>query len=109
MPNYKYKCISCAHTETMFLKMSTDPKKRFDCKECDGEQSMTRRISKPAGHKGFKVWAGDWYKKTYGRDLGEGAHERASRIAEHRREVKRLRKDHGINLKEKAEDKNKED
>lgn len=108
MPNYKYKCTSCGHIEVMFLKISTSPGKHFDCTNCESKETMTRRISKPAGHQGLKVWAGDWFKKTYGHDMGEAAAKKASVLDEHRKEVRELRKDYGINLKEKAEHKKKD-
>jgi hypothetical protein len=62
-----------------------------------------RRIiaSKPAVH-GFKVWAGDWFKKTYGHDLNEGAERKAKERLEYEKELDSLKKDHGITITHKS-------
>ena len=67
MPGYSYKCGKCKHIVKLPLPMGTDPKKRFAC-QCG--YLMKRIITPGASFKGFKVFAGDWVRKTYGYDIG---------------------------------------
>ena len=69
MPNYVYKCKSCENKITITLPISTDPKLRFPCVECGCESK--RIIVSGAQWKGFKTFAGDWFKKTYGFDMAD--------------------------------------
>jgi len=72
MPNYKYKCTECLESMLIDLPMSFDPKQKFSCSMCLGE--MTRRIiTSVFPEKVGKVFAGDWFKKTYGSELGGDA------------------------------------
>jgi hypothetical protein len=48
-----------------------------------------------------RVWAGDWFKKTYGHDLTESAHERVKARKEYDREHAKL-KEEGINITHKS-------
>lgn len=73
MPKYTYKCPRCEDTFEVTLPMSADPKKLLNY---PGHKNMClglfKRIITPgASFKGFKVFAGDWFKKTYGFDIGE--------------------------------------
>jgi len=78
MPTYKYKCQLCAFEQMVILPISSDPKAKRDCEDCNSEDVMPRRIGKPQFPKTVgKVFAGDWYKKTYGEDIGAAYEERA--------------------------------
>ena len=92
MPNYIYKCLECDHSELIELPISSDPSERRWCKLChepDEEHTMTRRIGKSQFPKNVgKVFAGDWYKKTYGIELGQGSLDKA-RQAEDRKNLER--------------------
>lgn len=87
MPGYSYKCGKCKHIIQMTLPISTDPKKRFAC-ECG--YLMKRIIAGGASFKGFKVFAGDWFKKEYGFDIAD----RPTTKAEFQRDVKRAEEKH---------------
>ena len=77
MPTYKYKCELCAFEQMMMLPISSDPKEKRVCEDCS-KVTMTRRIGKPQFPKTVgKVFAGDWYKKTYGQDVGDAYMEKA--------------------------------
>jgi hypothetical protein len=93
VPNYNYKCSQCLVVDSMFLPMSTDPKQQFVCTKCGG---LTNRICTmlPGGINGLKTFAGDWFKKTYGHELGEDGMSAAEKKAdyesllkEHKRET----------------------
>lgn len=70
MPNYHYRCDSCNRLSQIKLPISYDPKIKQACSSCDG--LMTRIIKSKPRIKGFKVFAGDWFKKTYGHDIADG-------------------------------------
>lgn len=80
MPNYLYECIECEDVIDIVLPISSDPKQLLENPGhrivCDGSY---KRIMRPFNSiKGLRVFAGDWFKKTYGHDMGE-AYEDASR------------------------------
>ena len=78
MPNYRYRGLICGEYYERFLPISSDPKEQFEC-SCGADVcDQIRVISKSGSFKGFKVWAGDWFKKTYGHDMGDGAAQRVS-------------------------------
>lgn len=80
MPNYIFKCIRCHYRISVFRSISSDPSEKLWCPECNNsiEKTMTRRIGKPKiGKISNKVYAGDWYKKEYGHELGEGSLQKA--------------------------------
>lgn len=98
MPNYHHRCAECDEVTVLNLPISTDPAAPQKC-ECGG--NMKRIIaSAPAAH-GFKVWAGDWFKKTYGHDMAEGAQRRVNAREEYEKELDKL-KDDGINITHKS-------
>lgn len=68
MPNYNYKCANCLVIEKKFLAISTDPSKQFPCEKCCG--FMDRVPITPGPVTGLKTFAGDWFKKTYGHEIG---------------------------------------
>jgi len=75
--------------------MSSDPEERLWCRECPNsvEMTMTRRIGKPRiGKISNKVYAGDWYKKQYGHELGEGSLEKAQQQEDMKTLEKEFRK-----------------
>lgn len=85
MPNYWYKCNDCSKERKHVLSISYDPSKTFPC-ACGGEQ---RRIIKPGAvfpKDTNKVFAGDWFKKTYGHDIGE-VYEDKARQQESRKQL----------------------
>lgn len=92
MPSYIYKCTDCEHKEVIELPMSSNPNDRRWCKLCrepDEEKTMTRRIGVCSFPKNVgKVFAGDWYKKTYGQELGADAMDK-SRQAEDKKTLER--------------------
>ena len=90
MPDYIYKCIHCHYKTVHTLKMSFDPAKKLFCSECSNTTpSMTRRIGRPSFPTNVgKVFAGDWYKKQYGHELGEGSMN-AAQQAEDRKTLER--------------------
>jgi putative FmdB family regulatory protein len=91
MPNYKYKCYSCNLIDEIFLPISTDPQKLFCCPGCpDGTMRRMTGLINPAATLGLKVFAGDWYKKTYGHELGEDGES----AAEKKRDLKRALEQH---------------
>lgn len=102
MPNYKYKCEKCGCVKAFILPISSDPKEPLECGLC-GTKTMSRRIGRSEfPRKVGKVWAGDWFKKTYGHDIAERDNAYASEQAALDKEAKSLLKDHGINANVKA-------
>ncbi len=76
MPNYLYKCNNwkCNSISELTLPISTHPGQLFTC-GCGHKKS---RIMRPWGAvKGFKTFAGNWFKKTYGHDIGAAAEDKA--------------------------------
>jgi putative FmdB family regulatory protein len=98
MPNYKYYCPDCDVAAEKTLLISSDPKEKLQCGSCK-KLTMERRISLPARPMGFKVWAGDWYKKTYGQEIGERDKNYASEQAKIDKAAKELKKQYGIEIK----------
>jgi hypothetical protein len=94
VPNYIYKCTECDHKEIAELPISFSPKIRLPCDDCysghpDEEFTMTRRIGTPSFPTNCnKVFAGDWYKKQYGHELGQGSMDKAQQ-AEDRKTLER--------------------
>ena len=92
MPNYIYKCTECDHKVVIELAISYDPKVKFGCPNCNtasDKRTMTRRIGLatfPANCN--TVFAGDWFKKTYGHDIGRGYEDKV-RQAEDRKTLER--------------------
>jgi hypothetical protein len=68
----------------------------------DESCAIIRVISMPSKPMGFKVWAGDWFKKTYGHDMGERDKAYASEQAALDEQVRQLKRDHGISVDAKA-------
>jgi len=71
MPNYVYKCKTCENKYSIVLPMSHDAKILYNCEDptCTG---LCRRIIAPGAVFGIpKVRVGSWFKKTYGKELGE--------------------------------------
>jgi len=72
MPNYSYKCCKCKKIDSMTLPISTDPKLLFPC-ECGYTMRRIITLGAKFPEKVGRVWAGDWFKKTYGFDMGDAA------------------------------------
>lgn len=86
MPNYNYKCAGCSVIREFFLPISTEPSKPIECESCKG--MMSRIIRLPSGITGLKVFAGDWYKKTYGHELGQDGDDSAANRRDFEQAVK---------------------
>jgi putative FmdB family regulatory protein len=80
MPNYNYKCRDCSEVTTLELRMSTDPALEFPCPKC-GNGKMFRSVILCRPPNGLKVFAGDWFKKTYGHEIGEDGETAAEKKA----------------------------
>ena len=48
-----------------------------------------------------KVWAGDWFKKQYGREIGEAAQDKVDEKKRYERQKVKLKED-GINITHKS-------
>ena len=70
----------CCYAQMVQLKMSYDPSIKIFCPECDNTTpTMTRRIISSEIPKAVgKVFAGDWFKETYGTELGEACIDEAT-------------------------------
>ena len=92
MPNYAYKCCECEKVDLINLPISTDPKYLF---LCDCGHNMHRIIISGAQfpEKVGRVYAGDWFKKTYGHDIDEVAKGRAQEKMEYDAEKLKLESD----------------
>lgn len=98
MPNYKYVCNECNHSEMVSLPISTDPNKKLKCSKCT-KRSFKRRICiSEFPNRVGRVWAGDWFKKTYGHEIGERDKAYANEQAKLDREVEEVKKEYGINV-----------
>lgn len=92
MPNYHYKCCECKEVVEVTLPISTDPKAPLSC-ECGYTMSRIIVAGAQFPEKVGKVWAGDWFKKTYGRDMSEEATRRANKKMEYDAERIKLEQD----------------
>ena len=100
MPAYKYKCTTCDYEEMHTLNISSDPQKRLFCPNVCvyATPTMTRRIISPSIPRVVgKVWAGDWFKDTYGHDIGEAAQGAVNEKRDYEREKMKLKVD-GVNI-----------
>ena len=92
MPNYIYKCKVCEDIMEITLPISTDPSQCIENPDrrhggiCYG--LYKRIIGSTPSFKGLKTFAGDWYKKTYGIELGQGSLDKAQQ-AEDRKTLER--------------------
>lgn len=100
MPNYAYRCGKCKQITTKSLPISTDPRQAFAC-ECG--YLMKRIIVSGAlfPEKVGKVWAGDWFKKTYGHDIDEVAKQRGQEKMEYDTQRLKLEQD-GVKITHKS-------
>jgi hypothetical protein len=72
------------------------------CHEPDEESTMTRRIGRALfPEKVGRVWAGDWFKKTYGHDIDEVAKQRGRERMEHDAQKLKLEQD-GVKITHKS-------
>lgn len=84
------------------MSINTDPSFPIQCERCN-LFTMTRRVTR-GFFGGLKTYAGDWFKKQYGHDIGERDANYASEQAALDKQVKELKKDYGINVQEKAKE-----
>jgi len=81
----------------MDLPISTEPSKLFPCFECKGEMKRIIVAGAQFPEQVGRVWAGDWFKKTYGHDIGAAARERADDKVRYDAEKLKLKED-GVNI-----------
>lgn len=84
MPNYIYKCCKCKQKTKLNLPISTDPKKFFACR-CGYTMHRTIVVAQFPEKVG-KVWAGDWFQKTYGHDISEGSVKETEKVKAYNKE-----------------------
>ena len=97
MPNYRYKCCKCKQYKDFSLPISTDPARLMAC-GCG--YSMKRvMIAAQIPNTVGKVWAADWYKKTYGHELGGKDSAYASEQKALDVQAAKLFKEEGIKIK----------
>jgi len=97
LPIYKYLCGECKHSQMESLPISFDPQKKLHCPECKEDAMERRIIASEFPRKVGKVWAGDWFEKTYGHDVGEDAQRRVDKKEELEKERKEL-EDLGVRI-----------
>lgn len=102
MPNYYYKCDRCETIYEINLPISHDPTLLYECSGdiCTGTCNRIMRAAQIPKEVG-KVFAGDWFKKTYGFELGG----EAMKKEDYQKDVKKaeeLAKRDGINFSPKA-------
>lgn len=90
MPNFVFKCQICDGAVELILPLNSNMLKLI-CPDC--RQQAMRRIIAPnfGGFKGFKIRAGDWFKKTYGFDMAERPYSRKA-FQEDLKKAERLHK-----------------
>ena len=102
MPKYRYKGLGCGKYYEVFspkmLSLEEDEAHNSPCGCLVSACVRVRTIIKPAPPQGFKEWAGDWFKKTYGHEMGERDRAYASEQQELDNQVKELKKEHGIEV-----------
>lgn len=96
MPNYTYKGSQCGNYCERFVRElktpSEDENHGAHC-ECGIEVCFLQRtLSRPQKPGGLKVWAGDWFKKTYGFDMLEGAYRKVAETEQYKKDVRELAK-----------------
>lgn len=93
MPNYDYRCADCSTVKRLFLPISTDPSKPIVCEFCGQNSHRFMGSNKPSGTTGLKTFAGDWFKKTYGHELGEDGQSAAEKKRDFQRAVEEHKKE----------------
>ena len=99
MPNYTYKCCVSKKIYIINLPISFDPNELIPCICCKGTYTMRRTIGLVSQfpEKVGKVFAADWFKKTYGYELGGKAISRAD-FQKDLKKVEELAKKDGVNI-----------
>jgi hypothetical protein len=86
------------------MGISSDPKKKLFCpNDCVyATETMTRRIiTSSIPNVVGKVWAGDWFKKTYGHDIGEASQGAVNERSQYEKEKMAL-EEKGIRMTHKS-------
>lgn len=91
LPNYTFKCDECEDVVKKFLRLSSDPRELLDC-GCGAKMRRIIVVSQIPSAVG-KVWAGDWFKKTYGHDIAEGTERKSKEKVSFEKEKTALEKD----------------
>lgn len=108
MTNYRYKGTVCGDYFEHFVVglKSPDEDKNHDAYCSCGIEVCTqiRVMSKPQQPMGFKVWAGDWHKKTYGREIGERDLKYADKQKKLDESARELKRNHNIQVREHKKD-----
>jgi len=71
MPNYVYKCKKCKAKYNLSLPMGYNPTLQYACQDDNCNGLCSRIIAPGATFSIPKVRAAAWFKKTYGKELGE--------------------------------------
>lgn len=95
MPKYLYKCNRCEDIVDVPLPISFDPKQFINF---PGHKNVClglfwRIMRAPGAVKGFKTFAGDWFKKTYGQDIGAAYEDKARQKTDYETMKRELDKD----------------
>lgn len=90
--NYKYRCLNCDTVAIIPLPISFEPKKKLKCEECDKEEMVRRILRCQFPEKVGKVYAGDWFKKTYGYDIREPYEDKARQKEDMREMEKKIKR-----------------
>jgi len=95
MPNFLYKCELCKDIIDIPLPISFDPKETINH---PGHKNIClglfKRIMRaPGAVKGFKTFAGDWFKKTYGHDIAKPYEDKARQKTDYETMKRELDKD----------------
>lgn len=90
MPTYILRCDSCEASYEVFSKKFLDSDKlSHPCTKCDGSYRVAIGL-KPSIPTG-KVFAGDWFKKQYGFEMGEKDTERAEEKSEEKKLIQQVK------------------
>ena len=101
MPNHIYRCTQCEYQESrLILGLPSEEvlDAPFKCNGC-GALAMKRRPCLVSSSFGMpKERAGDWFKKTYGHDIGEKDEEKAEQQRNMDQVKRSLEAKHGIKM-----------
>ena len=90
MPNFKYKCVDCKKEEVLTYPVGKNP--NYEICSCGENMRTVIGITSTVLTKSGRVFAGDWYKKTYGEDIAKGYEDKARQAESRKTLEKELRK-----------------
>lgn len=104
MPNHIYRCSKCEYQESRLilrLPSSDELDKPSKCNGC-GAVSMERKPCLVSSSFGMpKERAGDWFKRTYGHDIGEKDEAKAEQQKSLSTMKKELERQYGVGFDKK--------